>query len=257
MLTRILKYKQNILKYQIEYKKNIRNIRIKILPTGEPLVVAPEDIKVIELDNIVKDKFNWIKNKQKAVKERLSNIINIEYKEDEVFYYLGNPYILKLCKNDGSGERVIIQSDEGILNVYLDDIDNKEVIKKLLKSWFEKKADLFLKQEVNELFNKYKKEFDFVKVLNVKVKNVSSYWGKCKYVKSKFESNVINKYEVILNQSLIHAPKKLIDFVILHEFSHFIFPNHSKDFESFLKKLVPNFKEIQKDLNENKDKCRC
>ncbi|MGN1131041.1 MAG: M48 family metallopeptidase [Ruminococcus sp.] len=38
-------------------------------------------------------------------------------------------------------------------------------------------------------------------------------------------------------------------YVIVHEFSHLIVPNHSKDFYSVVSEFCPNYKEIKKELN--------
>ena len=41
-----------------------------------------------------------------------------------------------------------------------------------------------------------------------------------------------------------------IDYVIVHELSHFIEFNHSKNFWKYVKKYYPNYKEAQKVLKE-------
>ena len=39
-----------------------------------------------------------------------------------------------------------------------------------------------------------------------------------------------------------------LDYVIVHELSHFIYPNHSRDFWSLVGKYYPNYKECRKML---------
>ncbi|PAF52662.1 SprT family zinc-dependent metalloprotease [Helicobacter sp. 13S00477-4] len=60
-------------------------------------------------------------------------------------------------------------------------------------------------------------------------------------------------YQNNLNFSflLIFASKSLIDYVIIHELSHILHKNHSKDFWNFVEKFCPNYKEKRKELHEN------
>ena len=39
------------------------------------------------------------------------------------------------------------------------------------------------------------------------------------------------------------APAECIEYVVLHEFAHFVHPNHSKDFYALVEKLMPDWKE--------------
>lgn len=45
------------------------------------------------------------------------------------------------------------------------------------------------------------------------------------------------------NKRLLEAPRNCIEYVVMHEFCHFIHPNHSKHFYSFLAMLMPDWKE--------------
>ena len=41
-----------------------------------------------------------------------------------------------------------------------------------------------------------------------------------------------------------------IDAVVVHELSHIVYPNHSKDFYKLIEKYMPNYKELDKYLKE-------
>ena len=60
---------------------------------------------------------------------------------------------------------------------------------------------------------------------------------------------VCNKNNSItLNSDLIKYGYEQIDYVIIHELSHFIHFNHSKDFWNLVNKYCKNYKEIRKSL---------
>ena len=50
--------------------------------------------------------------------------------------------------------------------------------------------------------------------------------------------------------NLLHLPKELIDYVLLHELVHTRVKNHGKDFWNELDKVVPNSKKIDRKLKE-------
>ena len=52
------------------------------------------------------------------------------------------------------------------------------------------------------------------------------------------------------NLSLIHLDKELIDYVIVHELTHFLQANHSTLFYQEIAKRMPDYKERLKRLKE-------
>lgn len=88
---------------------------------------------------------------------------------------------------------------------------------------------------------------EFSQIMNLptypfKVKKAKSYWGKC-FVQKKY---------MIFNVALANMPEKVIDYVIVHELAHFKYPNHSKDFYSFVETYFPNFRVQRKFLKKQR-----
>ena len=50
--------------------------------------------------------------------------------------------------------------------------------------------------------------------------------------------------------NLLHLPKELMDYVLLHELVHTRVKNHGKAFWNELDKVVPNSKKIDRKLKE-------
>ncbi len=63
---------------------------------------------------------------------------------------------------------------------------------------------------------------------------------------------VCNKKDIVitLNSELIRYDISKLDYVIIHELSHFIHFNHSKSFWNLVSKYCPNYKQIKKELKE-------
>ena len=73
----------------------------------------------------------------------------------------------------------------------------------------------------------------------VRIRTMKSCWGSC----------LVNKGIITLNRKLLMKPKECIEYVVVHELCHFIHPNHSKQFYSFMEQFMPDWKERKARLN--------
>lgn len=78
-----------------------------------------------------------------------------------------------------------------------------------------------------------------VKYPQIKFRKMISRWGSCHFTKGI----------LTFNTNLMYAPIECIEYVILHEFTHFLQPNHSKKFYDELSKICPHWKECRKQLS--------
>ena len=69
---------------------------------------------------------------------------------------------------------------------------------------------------------------------------MTSRWGVCN----------IRNHNVTLNIELSKYDMDCLDYVIVHELSHFIHHNHSKSFWNLVEKYYPNYKISRKKLKE-------
>lgn len=67
----------------------------------------------------------------------------------------------------------------------------------------------------------------------LKIRTVKTYWGCCRPLKG----------EITLNGRLLEAPGESVEYVVLHELVHLIYPNHSAAFYRLLTELMPDWKE--------------
>ena len=59
-----------------------------------------------------------------------------------------------------------------------------------------------------------------------------------------FDNNTFdikNNNTITLNSDLIHYPIDFVEYVVLHEFAHFVYMNHSKEFYDLIKKHMPDY----------------
>lgn len=70
----------------------------------------------------------------------------------------------------------------------------------------------------------------------IKFRKMVSQWGNCHSKKGV----------LTFNTNLVYVPLPCIEYVVIHEFSHFLVPNHSKRFYNEVEKLCPDWKNIRK-----------
>ncbi len=181
-------------------------------------------------DGVIKVTTNYMSSNKSIEKLILDNqmsimkMINkdkkkIEKKND--FYYLGKKYDVVYGFKDLeiTGTRIFVK-DEKSLNKYL----NNEIIR-----IFREHLDYWV-----EVFE------ERIPVPNLKIRKMTSRWGVC---------NTRN-HNVTLNYMLYKYDICCLDYVIVHELSHFIHPNHSKNFWLLVEKYYPKYKECRKMLKE-------
>lgn len=76
----------------------------------------------------------------------------------------------------------------------------------------------------------------------IKFRKMVSQWGNCRSAKKVLTFNI----------NLRFAPPECIEYVVLHEFTHFLQANHSKLFYAELEKICPDWKSRRKLLKEIK-----
>lgn len=74
----------------------------------------------------------------------------------------------------------------------------------------------------------------------IKLRKMVSQWGNCRK-----EKGILT-----FNKNLLYAPIECIEYVVWHEFTHLLHPNHSIAFYNELGKVCPHWKECRKRLKE-------
>ena len=75
--------------------------------------------------------------------------------------------------------------------------------------------------------------------VNMQVKKMKTLWGSCTPSKNK----------ITLNEYLLKADLRCIQYVVLHELTHLKYPNHGKGFYRYMENYMPNYRKAEKLLN--------
>ena len=50
------------------------------------------------------------------------------------------------------------------------------------------------------------------------------------------------KHRITLNQQLFEKPLAAVEYEVMHEYMHFLYPNHQKEFHAAMAKVMPDYK---------------
>lgn len=207
------KYIFNNTEYPIEViRKNNKNTYLRV--KDNTIIVTTNYLTSTKtIENLINNNKEFI---NKALKKYITK------KEDASFKLFGKNYdIVFGFPITEIEENKIYTKDEKTLNKYLS---------KYIYNIYEDRLNYW-----------YKTFEENIPTPNLKIRKMTSRWGVC---------NIKNK-NVTLNLELSKYDIEALNYVIVHELSHFIHPNHSKEFWSLVYKYYPNYKEVRKYLKTN------
>ena len=117
-----------------------------------------------------------------------------------------------------------------------DDIEyTQDIFKKWLKSLAETEFEEALKKYRNKMIKKYN-----IPEYSMQIRSMKTRWGTC----------IPSKKKITLNLSLMYTPHEYVEYVALHELTHFLEIYHNKHFYDIMAEFMPDYKERQDTLNQ-------
>lgn len=224
---RTVQGKERILEY-ILTRKSVKNLNMRIKPSGEIHVSANSLVPVKYIDKFVFDhEQTIIKTLDRYEKNRNNMLSPLQYVSGEKVRYLGEELYLLVEAAPVEGVDKIGQ----FLFLRVKDTTDFKRKERVMKKWISKmQTEVFLEicKGIYPLFEAYGVKYPLVKIRSMK-----SRWGSCQPQKGT----------ITLNGKMIAAPREAIEYVVLHEFAHLVHPNHSKNFYRVVEELMPDWKE--------------
>ena len=207
-------------------KKRKKTIGVSII-NNKIIIYAPIDTK--------KEIFDKIYNKYKD-KLQMNNInINKNY-----ILYLGKKYEIKKIKSNLLKMSYCeILDNDFIIYIPEKQFNDENSIELAINNWKKQEAQKIFSERIKFYLNKYNFNFDFNKN-KIFYKNQKSKWGSCSYI------NNLN-----FNYNAISKNIEVIDYLIVHELTHTLIKNHSKNFWLFIENILPNYKTLRQQLKNN------
>ena len=228
-------YEGNEISYQLE-QKPVKNLNLRIHKDCKVYVSANPEVPVNKVDEFVVSKGQYICSAQKKFGEMaLYSPKPKQYVSGETFYILGKGVHLKVEQASHN----TISSDGVYLKLCIKDPQDFEKKKRMVSHFLDCQCDTTFGEIMSEIYPVFRKYGVAVPVL--RLRNMETRWGSC----------LPRKGIITLNKRLLEAPRYCIEYVVMHEFCHFIHPDHSKHFYAFLTMLMPDWKERKRILDQS------
>lgn len=196
-------------------KKNNKNTYLRVKEDLNIYVTTSYLTPNFMIKKFINDNIPFIKKQLDKMEKR------IEKKLD--YYYLGeiiNVVIIDNIKKTSFENNTLY-------------VKNKSEIDK----WYKKQMKIVFKEHLDEIYSRFTESVPYP---NLVIRKMSTRWGVCNKKLKK----------VTLNSELIYKDTKYLDYVIVHELSHFIHFDHSRAFWELVSENEPNYKKLRKELQE-------
>ena len=232
-MIREIKLNNKTVQYDLQRKK-VKNINIRVKKDLTVHVSADSRVPLAYIEDLLRQKADFILSALGKYESSLRTLTSQPtFNDGNVLTVLGHQKPLRVLQGKQNG----VKDDGDYILLTVKDTENTELKRKTLQ----KHLDILCEATISRLCQAIYPDFSVVcpQYPEIRFRHMKSRWGSCQY----------KKMILTFNYALIHASEECIEYVVYHEFTHFIHPNHSADFYKALSRHVPDYKRIKKRLN--------
>lgn len=223
------------IRYVLE-RKAVKNINLRVRRDGSVYVSAAPSVPEERINSFVSSNASFIRKAREKFSRRAPMVSAPKrYVSGETFYLAGRSLRLKVEK----GRKNSVTSDGVYILLQAKDPGDSDSRRRLVEKYLEKQyRELFSRvlKETYPVFAKYGIPFPVLRLRKMKTK-----WGTC----------LPKKGIITLNTVLARLPRDCIEYVTVHEFCHFIYANHSRQFYALLTAIQPDWRRRKTLLEES------
>jgi predicted metal-dependent hydrolase len=210
--------------YELIYKKR-KSMRMLIDVYGNVEVQAPKGTPEQIVIQFLEEKWDWILQKKKEMKDRLEGRQEKVYEQGESFLYLGNTYPIQISQDPTiEQDHAVLEGDR--LHIYVKQLED-ERIKQALKRFYYQQCKTLVEKSIRTYQSHFK-----TKPRSIRITDNKTNWGTCDA-----------KQQLTFNWKLAMAPLDVINYVVVHEMCHMVHLNHDRSFWRLVGKIMPNYEE--------------
>jgi len=214
----------------VRSKKRKKTISLQVKADGTAVVCAPHRTPIPEIDKFVREKESWLWRKIRENGERQKESKARKYATGEIFFFLGEPYPLRIEAAALGCDKMAFLCGQFVLAS-----DKVLQGRELFVDWYRKSAQEYIRERVDH----------FSQALNliprgIRISNARRRWGSCS------QDNHLH-----FSWRLIMAPRPVIDYLVVHELAHMKEKNHSERFWGIVGKTIADYKKQRIWLKDN------
>ncbi len=233
-MKRSIKLDGRTIEYDLE-RKNVKNLNLRIKADQSVHVSANKNVSEKIIQDFLQSKSDYILQALNRYAEMAKYAPKPKmYVDGESFRILGHDLRLKVIQ----GKKNHVISDEIYITMTVKAPNDAAMKQRTMDNWIKKQCQEKIQAVCGSVYPKFQKYG--VQFPTLRFRNMVSRWGSCQP----------NRKILTFNIELIEAPLSCIEYVVTHEFVHFLQPNHSREFYQYLSMFMPDWKERKKALEK-------
>jgi len=225
-----LNYGKTTFKIAVEFLERKR-LSITVQPDLSVTAKAPLDTDRATLGKRLQKRAPWIARQLAYFEQYHPQQPERQYISGETHYYLGRQYRLRIRIGSKSKVRLIGRYFE----VEAPKTDDHKYIRKLMHKWYSDHA----KQLINKRLKEWLPVFERWQIdePEIRFSRMRKRWG-----------SLTPGSAILFNTELVKAPVQCVDYVIVHELCHLIYPKHDSRYYCLLERIMPDWKQRKERL---------
>jgi len=199
-----------------------KTVALIVTPDGQLEVRAPRQITRRQIEAIVAEKSDWVEKQQERARIAKEKYKPRPLAEGSRLWFLGKSHALHLTAAGPARVHLITG-----FNLPENALPNAE---SLLIAWYRLQARKVITNRVEHFAGLYHLTYRSIRITSAQTR-----WGSCS------RQNALS-----FTWRLVMAPMEIIDYIIVHELSHVIEKNHSKQFWNQVEFMLPEYKSRRK-----------
>lgn len=208
-------------------RKTVKNVNLRIRPDGSVAVSANRRVTLSFLDDFVRSKTEFIHAAKERCKERAGSTQEKQYQSGETIAFCGKTLTLSVILRPN--RQCIVRRAGDTLELYAPTDSTPTQRAEAIEHWYGREAAAYLPA----LCRRYPAfEEKGIAYPQIRIRKMTSRWGVCQP----------NNGVITLSTMLMQVPEEAAEYVVVHEFSHFLVQNHSKEFYAEVASVLPDWK---------------
>ena len=215
------------------HRSSRETLGITVTAAGQLQVTAPREAALEEIEKRLNRRSRWILRNIQESESLPAPLPKRQWVGGESHLYLGRNYRLRIRQDHERRVRLI----GGFFLVELPDIEDRDLIAKLMDRWYLDHAMKLIERRIDHLINTRLGTFlgsspEFL------IRKMSKRWGSCS-----------PSGRILVNREAIKLPLKCLDYVLMHELCHLKHPHHGKPFWRLLRQMMPDWQNRKRQLD--------
>ncbi len=201
-----------------------RTLAIQVHADGQVVVRVPYRVSMREVKLMVRNRAEWVRRKQDELDAQAREYDRLRRHMRNRRYFLGQEYRLQVQRSRDPDVWLGCQT----LHVETPDLSDAAV-DALLDDWYRGQAQRILDNRMEHCLA-IAQPILRVATPQMRLRHMRTQWGSCS-----------EAGRITLNTELVKAPRRCIDYVILHELCHLRELNHSPRYYALLDQVMPGW----------------